>query len=262
MHPELYREMFRLETEHWWLRARRRVFRHLLRERLGGGPARPVVCDLGSGCGKQVEALSDEFDMVGVEPSAEARELAAQRGVDLRPGSLPDGLPFPAGSFDAVLLTDVLEHVAPDHASLRAAGELLRPGGVALVTVPALPWLWTERDEVHHHHRRYSGASFHALLAASGLRVEVVSAFNALLAPIAVPLRLLGALRARLAGGPGGAPDAVESHDHDGDLWIPPTPVNRVLEEIFASERFLVGGGWLPLGMSSLAVLRRPEGPE
>lgn len=247
MQPELYHEMFRLETDHWWFRARRRVFRHLLRQALG--PGRHHVCDLGSGCGKQVEALGDEFDMVGVEPSAEARRLAAQRGVDLRDGSLPGGLPFPTESFDAVLLTDVLEHVAEDHDSLRAAGALLRPGGVALVTVPALPWLWTERDEVHQHHRRYSRAAFRDLLAASGLAVERRSWFNALLAPMAIPVRLLGALRAHLGGG---------EVEHGGDLWIPPAPVNRLLEEAFAAERFLVGTGLLPVGMSLLAVLRRP----
>jgi SAM-dependent methyltransferase len=250
VHPELYREMFRLETDHWWFRARRRVFRHLLRERLGGGPARPVVCDLGSGCGKQVEALSDEFDMVGVEPSREARDLAARRGVDLRAGHLPDDLPFAAGSFDAVLLTDVLEHVAEDHASLRAAGRLLRPGGVALVTVPALPWLWTARDEVHQHHRRYSGGEFRDLVEGSGLRIDLVSAFNVLLAPIAIPVRVLGALRAA-------ASEAAS--EPGGDLWIPPWPVNRLLEEVFAAERWLLGGPLPPLGLSLLAVLRRDE---
>lgn len=252
MHPSLYEEMFRLESEHWWFVARRRVFRHLLRQLTAGHPERPRVLDIGSGCGKQVQELSDEFAMEGVEPSPEARTLAARRGVQLTAGLLPDQLPFEPGSFDAVLLTDVLEHVDDDLASLRGAARLLRPGGAALITVPALPWLWTSRDAIHQHRRRYSRGSLETLLAGSGLEVELLSWFNGLLAPLGVATRLWRRLREALGG--------AQEHRPGGDLWIPPAPLNAALASCFAFERHLLRGGWLPIGLSLLAIARRPLG--
>lgn len=45
-------------------------------------------------------------------------------------------LPFPAGAFDLVLLTNMLEHVEDPGAALREARRVLVPGGLALVLVP------------------------------------------------------------------------------------------------------------------------------
>jgi SAM-dependent methyltransferase len=54
-------------------------------------------------------------------------------------------------SFDVVLTLDVLEHLEDDAAGLREAARLVKPGGVLLVTVPALPRLWGGQDVVSHH---------------------------------------------------------------------------------------------------------------
>src|SRR4029079_14886838 len=70
--------------------------------------------------------------------------------------SAPLGPDFRAEEpYDLILLLDVLEHIADDVAALAAARRALRPGGHLLVTVPALPWLWSRHDEANHHHRRY-----------------------------------------------------------------------------------------------------------
>jgi SAM-dependent methyltransferase len=47
-----------------------------------------------------------------------------------------DAVPLPDASFDTVLCTDVLEHVADPAATVREMARLLRPGGVALLTTP------------------------------------------------------------------------------------------------------------------------------
>jgi SAM-dependent methyltransferase len=53
-------------------------------------------------------------------------------------------LPFPDETFDAVLLSEILEHVDRDVEALREVRRVLKPGGLALLTVPHAdyPFWW------------------------------------------------------------------------------------------------------------------------
>lgn len=53
-------------------------------------------------------------------------------------------LPYPANTFDAVIFSEILEHVEDDIAGLREAYRVLKPGGVVAVTVPHAnyPFWW------------------------------------------------------------------------------------------------------------------------
>jgi SAM-dependent methyltransferase len=104
-------------------------------ERLAGGPGR--VLDVGCGRG----FLLDAFRRRGWEPhgseldersAAFAREVL---GLDVATGDL-DRWPWPDGTFDAVSLWHVLEHLAEPERALDEARRGLRPGGVLLVGVP------------------------------------------------------------------------------------------------------------------------------
>jgi len=47
-----------------------------------------------------------------------------------------EALPFPSHSFDAVILSEVLEHLTDPGRALAEAARVLKPAGVALITVP------------------------------------------------------------------------------------------------------------------------------
>jgi SAM-dependent methyltransferase len=59
-------------------------------------------------------------------------------------------LSFADASFDKAILTEVIEHVADDTAALHETHRVLRPGGVAVVTVPHAnyPLLWDPINKV------------------------------------------------------------------------------------------------------------------
>src|SRR2546430_2262195 len=59
------------------------------------------------------------------------------------------------GAADAIVSSNVLEHVVDDRACLGAMRALLRPGGVLALYVPARPELYGEFDREVGHQRRY-----------------------------------------------------------------------------------------------------------
>jgi SAM-dependent methyltransferase len=77
-------------------------------------------------------------------------------------------LPFPDDSFDSVLLTDVLEHVAEPADLLREIARVLRPSGSLILSVPFY-YLLHERPYDYY---RYTEFGLRHLCRQAGLRVE------------------------------------------------------------------------------------------
>jgi SAM-dependent methyltransferase len=87
-------------------------------------------------------------------------------------------MPFGDGCFDRVIAAEVLEHIPADQAALDELARVLRPGGIAAVTVPA--WLpericWRLSEAYHNvpggHVRIFTRPELEAKLARSGLAV-------------------------------------------------------------------------------------------
>lgn len=70
--------------------------------------------------------------------------------------------------FDYLFAFEVLEHIPDDHEALQEWAKLIKPGGKALITVPAHMRKFGPDDEFVGHIRRYEKAELQALLAASG----------------------------------------------------------------------------------------------
>lgn len=63
--------------------------------------------------------------------------------------------PLPDNSVDAIILLNVLEHIEDDTAALKQIKRILKPGGVAIIEVPAGPHLYDLYDKALLHFRRY-----------------------------------------------------------------------------------------------------------
>jgi len=101
----------------------------------GGRPGR--VLDVGCGRGFLLDAFRRrgwrvEGTEMSATSSAHAREVL---GIPVQIGAL-ESLAMQGGSFDAVILWHVLEHVPDPRSLLDEVQRLLRPGGVLLLSVP------------------------------------------------------------------------------------------------------------------------------
>lgn len=181
----------RMESRHFWFVGRRAVAERLLDKH--SREATWQVLDLGCGTGMMANLLEERGHRV-VALDLRPEGLAAIRTANPRLSVVQADvtkLPLANACCDLVLLLDVLEH-ADDRRVMAEVFRVLRPGGIALATVPAMPWLWSRRDEAAGHLRRYARRPFTVLLENAGLRVEEMLYYQCLLFPPVVITRLLG----------------------------------------------------------------------
>ena len=96
------------------------------------------ILDVGTASGFFLEVARDAgFEPFGIELSEYSGAIAARKfgGDHIHIGTL-ETAPFPPGTFDAVAMSDLLEHVTDPIGVLRLANTLLKPGGFLLIMTP------------------------------------------------------------------------------------------------------------------------------
>lgn len=233
-----YHALRDLQDQHWWFAARRRIVANLIR-RFVPLAGQSKVLEAGCGYGGNLKMLEQFGDLDSFEFDDCARNYAstlARRPVAY--GYLPNDIGFDDDRFDLIAMLDVLEHIDDDASALRTLRDRLSQRGALVVTVPALPWLWSRHDETHHHKRRYTKVGLNKALNAAGLRVVKTGYFNSLLFPLAVAQRLLSRWMKR----------------NDPAETMPPPPLNGLLRSVFAFERHILGRVGFPIGLSIYAI--------
>jgi SAM-dependent methyltransferase len=259
---ELLRNM---QHQHFWYLGRRRFLLHALRRHLGkltaDGRAAPRAIDLGGGAGGWASFLAEQAELPLTEIAlADSSAQALQAAATCLPSRVSryqvDLLRLGwQQRWELIFLLDVLEHIPDDRQALAQVYEALAPGGLVIVTTPALQRLWTWNDEVVGHQRRYSRAQLDGLARACGFRVLDTRYFMFLLSPMLLASRLLK------------APDLAKLSQ--AEVWtliershrVPSTPVNTLLRWVFDLETPLGHLLPFPWGTSVLAVLQKDPLP-
>ncbi|MEV0720519.1 class I SAM-dependent methyltransferase [Asanoa sp. NPDC050611] len=208
------RKLAALEDRHWWYAERRALLARALR----GLGAPGAALDIGAAGGGNTRVLrAHGWRPVALEYSAEGAEVARERGLSVMRA---DGrhLPVGSGALDLVTAFDVLEHIDEDHEAAAEIRRVLRPGGTALIAVPADMKLWSAHDVAVGHVRRYDRAGLRDVVKKAGLVVDELWSWNVLLRPVA-------AWRRRRSTG--------------SDLDDIAAPVNLGLRAVVAAERYL-----------------------
>ena len=165
--------------------SRARAVRELLP--LAHNGAAPVLLEAGSSSGfllRELRAAIPRALIIGSDFVSEPLEQLAQ--------DIPDipllqfdltNCPLPSDSVDGVVMLNVLEHIDDDAAALRQVHRILRPGGLAIIEVPAGPELFDVYDQLLMHRRRYRMRELRQLLWSTGFGVRSASHLGVLIYP-------------------------------------------------------------------------------
>jgi SAM-dependent methyltransferase len=145
--------------------------------------ARVVACDMAVPELQQVRSLFEAMVLAGEAPAD---------GMAVTVNGDATRLPFPDGTFDRVIASEVMEHIPNDSDALDELVRVLRPGGVIAITIPS--WLpekvcWMLSDEyyapkaVGGHVRIYTEGEMRTKMTGAGLEPTTSHQAHALHTP-------------------------------------------------------------------------------
>lgn len=142
------------------------------------------VLEVGAGHGTFTEMLARKAKRVVATDISERcvsrlrERFSGEVSVEVLHGST--GSAAAHGPFDSVILINVLEHIQDDDGALaELAGRLLKPGGRAVLWVPAFPFLYSDFDRRIGHYRRYTRPRLRMQLCDAGYEVHEIRYVNA-----------------------------------------------------------------------------------
>lgn len=229
-----------LEYHYWWHRHRLNLASAWLKGRMD----RPDILDLGCGTGGFMDQLKDCLSARrtrGMDASPSALSACREKGLDVEYIDFAEPPPAPEKIYDIVTAMDVLEHLVDDTSLIQTAYRCLHGGGYLLVSVPALPWLYSSWDKELGHCRRYTRAGL--------LKLFSDAEWDIIRCSYAFSFVLLPSIFRRLLGRPYTGENCV----------FPPVPawLNHVLIGMSAMEIVWLKYLPLPIGVSLYVLIRK-----
>jgi len=169
-----------VEDHYWWHQVLRSLVLAELNIRLGESAK---ILDVGCGTGGMLNQISKErplWGCVGIDASASAVGYCHGRGLGNVTVADASDLPFPAGTFDAVLCLDVLYHEAvAEELALAEMQRVVKSGGCFTLNLPAFDLLRGAHDKAVCGARRYKVGQVLKMLSSVKMRVKLIHYWNA-----------------------------------------------------------------------------------
>lgn len=249
MDNNLLKKFNEIEKVHWWWEGRRQILSQLITRK-----RKQKVLDMGFGTGETMsylqKILSSAF-ICGIDASIVAVRFAKSRGHKNALKGSATKLPYKTNTFDTTLALDVIEHIKDDQKVINEMFRVLKPGGEAIITVPALPFIWSKHDSGQGHKRRYTRRRLVSLAKKAGFQIKFISYFNFILSPVIILIRLVGRLKPfnKL-----GEYDSKLNYDISFKKNI-----NQLLKAIFITEVKMLKKISYPIGISVAAKFIKPN---
>ena len=170
-------------------------------------------------------------------------------GIPLVRFNLADS-PLPSDTYDAMVLLNVLEHIEDDVAASRHIARMLKPGGFAVIEVPAGPELFDDYDRQLQHFRRYTLQNICSVVEHAGLVVERRNYLGALIYPAFYLAKKLSQRRPK---------SASQREEHVAKAIGATSRFNAVGHAIMALEEVMSGAIEFPRGVRCVVTARKPS---
>jgi SAM-dependent methyltransferase len=249
MSEKLLDTFFKVETSHWWWTGRKGIITSVLKTRFNGRKIK--ILDAGCGTGSNIIFFNQYGKTYGTDISPIATKFCRIRGIKNVITSDVSKLPYKDRFFDLVSCMDVLEHIENEDKAIREIYRILKPGGLVLLTVPALPFIFSKHDKAQGHFRRYNIKHLRQILTSAGFVEERTTYFNTFLSLPIILIRLLSKLK-------------LFSHlaDFDAKLNYDIYKVhmlNNLFLSIFLLEARILKKRDFPIGVSILALYKKKD---
>ena len=236
MQKEVYKRHINNYSNHWWFQARKKILETVIKRNISKKNIN--ILDFGSGSGVNVKMLSRYGHVSIYEPHAITRKYLRKKFNSKKYSVINK---YIERKYDLILLADVLEHIKDDKRIIKKLNKTLKKNGFILITVPSYKILFSKKDLILGHYRRYSKKEVLNLFG--NLKTVKLTFFNSILFfPISFIILFFKFLKIDFI-------DEVEKS--------PNKIVNFILFKIFIIERKLINHCNLPFGISMLGLFQK-----
>jgi len=142
-----------------------------------------ATLEIGAGHGEYSRMLTElggELTVTDIDPTAVDTIRKMFEGKENVSVVLMDGLESGrlGEVFSNAVAVNIMEHIEDDSAFASSMYDVLKPGGRAVVFVPAFPFLYSSMDAEAGHYRRYTARGLRLLLENAGFSILNLRYFN------------------------------------------------------------------------------------
>ena len=235
MDKSVFKRQFSFHSNHWWFESRRIIFKYLL-EDLDFNKKKIKILDYGTGVGNNIRLLKNFSNNISIfdKNKKMLNFLAKKEKIFIY---------SKRRKYDLIFLTDVLEHIKEDKKIFNRLLQNLNNNGFIFITVPAYQFLFSSKDKVLKHFRRYNLKQLQKVCSNKKVFVKKISYFNFFLF---IPLSIL-ILFFKI----------TNKVFIDNAEKVPNFLVNYLMKKIFSFERFFLKKISFPFGLSLLLILKK-----
>ena len=229
MDNKTFSRQIKNQKKHWWFQARKKIIDQIISSI--NLKKKKNILDFGAGSGVNLDMLR-KHGLVDIHEQNKYARAIIKKEKKIK--NLYSTLKIKKNFYDLILLADVIEHVKQPKELLKDLKKFLKKDGHILITVPAYQFLFSKKDKVLGHYRRYNKELLKTEL--SGFKVENISYFNTFLCVPIIIITILNKLLKR---------DYIKQVETTPNFIL-----NKLCYIIFASEKYFIKYFNLPFGIS------------